>query len=51
MVLADCLWYTQDKFKPKAVINLATLTGAIMVALGKEHAGLFYPTTTSSPNG
>jgi leucyl aminopeptidase len=41
MVLADCLWYTQDKFKPKAVINLATLTGAIMVALGKEHAGLF----------
>ena len=41
MVLADCLWYTQDKFKPKAMINLATLTGAVMVALGKEHAGLF----------
>jgi len=41
MVLADCLWYTQDRFKPKAMINLATLTGAIMVALGKEHAGLF----------
>ena len=41
MVLADCLWYAQDKFKPKAVINLATLTGAVMVALGKEHAGLF----------
>ena len=41
MVLADCLWYTQDRFKPKAVINLATLTGAVMVALGKEHAGLF----------
>jgi len=41
MVLADCLWYTQERFKPKAVINLATLTGAVMVALGKEHAGLF----------
>ena len=41
MVLADCLWYVQDRFKPKAVINLATLTGAVMVALGKEHAGLF----------
>ena len=41
MVLADCLWYTQHRFKPKAVINLATLTGAVMVALGKEHAGLF----------
>jgi leucyl aminopeptidase len=41
MVLADCLWYAQDRFKPKALINLATLTGAVMVALGKEHAGLF----------
>lgn len=41
MVLADCLWYAQEKFKPTAVINLATLTGAIMVALGKVHAGLF----------
>jgi leucyl aminopeptidase len=41
MVLADCLWYVQNRFKPKAVINLATLTGAVMVALGKEHAGLF----------
>ena len=41
MVLGDCLWYAQEKFKPKAVINLATLTGAVMVALGKEHAGLF----------
>ncbi|MEX1060536.1 MAG: leucyl aminopeptidase, partial [Methyloceanibacter sp.] len=41
MVLADCLWYAQNRFKPKAVINLATLTGAVMVALGKEHAGLF----------
>ena len=41
LVLADALWYTQNRFKPKFMINLATLTGAIMVALGKEHAGLF----------
>ena len=41
MVLADCLWYAQERFKPKAMINLATLTGAVMIALGKEHAGLF----------
>ncbi|CAN5531793.1 leucyl aminopeptidase [soil metagenome] len=41
LVLADALWYTQDRFKPKFMINLATLTGAIIVALGKEHAGLF----------
>ncbi|HYJ58506.1 MAG TPA: leucyl aminopeptidase, partial [Methyloceanibacter sp.] len=41
MVLADCLWYAQKRFKPKAIVNLATLTGAVMVALGKEHAGLF----------
>jgi leucyl aminopeptidase len=41
MVLADTLWYTQERFKPVAIVNLATLTGAIMVALGKEYAGLF----------
>jgi leucyl aminopeptidase len=41
LVLADALTYTQQKFKPKFVIDLATLTGAIMVALGTEHAGLF----------
>ena len=41
LVLADALWYTQDRFKPRFMINLATLTGAIMVALGHEHAGLF----------
>ena len=41
LVLADALWYTQDRFKPKFMVNLATLTGAIMVALGKEYAGLF----------
>jgi leucyl aminopeptidase len=41
LVLADVLWYIQDKFKPEFMINLATLTGAILVALGKEYAGLF----------
>ncbi len=41
MVLADALWYAQDRFKPHVLINLATLTGAIIVALGKENAGLF----------
>ncbi|WP_279483266.1 leucyl aminopeptidase [Aureimonas sp. SK2] len=41
LVLADALWYTQDRFKPKFMINLATLTGAIIVALGNHHAGLF----------
>ncbi|HEY5339306.1 MAG TPA: leucyl aminopeptidase [Rhizomicrobium sp.] len=41
LVLADALTYTQQKFKPKFVIDLATLTGAIMIALGLEHAGLF----------
>ncbi len=41
LVLADVLWYAQERFKPKVVIDLATLTGAIMVALGKEYAGLF----------
>jgi len=41
LVLADALWYTQSRFKPKFMIDLATLTGAIMVALGHEHAGLF----------
>lgn len=41
LILADVLWYVQEKFKPKFMVNLATLTGAILVALGKEHAGLF----------
>ncbi|MDH3475364.1 MAG: leucyl aminopeptidase [Rhodospirillales bacterium] len=41
LVLADALWYAQEKFKPKAIVDLATLTGAIIVALGHEHAGLF----------
>jgi leucyl aminopeptidase len=41
LVLADALWYTQDRFKPSYMVNLATLTGAIMIALGTDHAGLF----------
>jgi leucyl aminopeptidase len=41
LVLADALWYCQERFKPKFMVNLATLTGAIMVALGNQHAGLF----------
>ena len=41
LVLADALYYTQDRFKPEAMIDLATLTGAIVVSLGAEYAGLF----------
>src|SRR5712691_2130623 len=41
LVLADVLWYVKSRFKPKFMIDLATLTGAIIVALGHEHAGLF----------
>jgi leucyl aminopeptidase len=41
LVLADALWYTQDRFKPRLMVNLATLTGAILIALGSEYAGLF----------
>jgi leucyl aminopeptidase len=41
LVLADVLWYIAKRFKPKFMVNLATLTGAIIVALGHENAGLF----------
>lgn len=41
LVLADIMWYAQEQFEPKAMITLATLTGAIIIALGKEHAGMF----------
>ena len=41
LVLADVLWYVVKNFKPKFVVDLATLTGAIIVALGTEYAGLF----------
>jgi len=41
LVLADVLWYTQERFNPVGMINLATLTGAMLVALGHENAGVF----------
>jgi leucyl aminopeptidase len=41
LVLADALWYTQERFKPELMIDLATLTGAVIVALGDLHAGIF----------
>lgn len=41
LVLADALWYTQDRFKPQSIVNLATLTGAIIMSLGHDYAGLF----------
>jgi len=41
LVLADVLWYCIDRFKPAAMIDLATLTGAIITSLGMENAGLF----------
>jgi leucyl aminopeptidase len=41
LILCDALWYAQDKFHPTHVVDLATLTGAIITALGHEHAGLF----------
>jgi leucyl aminopeptidase len=41
LVLADAIWYCQDRFKPRFIIDLATLTGAILVSLGTDVAGLF----------
>lgn len=41
MVLADVLWYAQQEYKPAAVIDLATLTGAVIIALGHDNAGVF----------
>jgi leucyl aminopeptidase len=41
LVLADVLWYAQERFNPVGVIDLATLTGACVVALGQENAGVF----------
>ena len=41
LVLADALTYTEKKFNPKIIVDLATLTGAIIVCLGSEYAGLF----------
>jgi len=41
LVLADAIWYTKETYKPKFIIDLATLTGAIIISLGHEHAGIF----------
>jgi leucyl aminopeptidase len=41
LVLADVMWYAQERFDPRGMVDLATLTGAIIIALGHEHAGLF----------
>jgi leucyl aminopeptidase len=41
LVLADAIWYCQDRFKPKFMVDLATLTGAIIISLGNDYAGLF----------
>ncbi|WP_291203187.1 leucyl aminopeptidase [Hyphomonas sp.] len=41
LVLCDVLWYAQEHFKPKAIVDLATLTGAIIISLGHHHAGMF----------
>ena len=41
MVLCDVMWYTQERFEPRGMIDLATLTGAIIVGLGHENAGVF----------
>ena len=41
LVLADVIWYAQEKFDPKFMVDLATLTGAIIIGLGHEHAGMF----------
>ena len=41
LVLCDALWYTQENYKPELIVDLATLTGAIIISLGNEQAGLF----------
>lgn len=41
LILADALWYTKERFKPRYMVNLATLTGAIVISLGHDYAGLF----------
>ncbi|MDB5525568.1 MAG: hypothetical protein JWM58_3331 [Rhizobium sp.] len=50
LVLCDALWYCNERFKPVFMINLATLTGAIGVALGSYHAGLFTNDDTLAAN-
>ncbi|MCQ2004702.1 leucyl aminopeptidase [Rhizobium sp. NRK18] len=50
LVLGDALWYCNERFNPAFMINLATLTGAVLVALGTQHAGLFSNDDTLSDN-
>ena len=46
LILADALWYAQKLYKPACLVDVATLTGAILVALGQEYAGLFSTSDT-----
>jgi leucyl aminopeptidase len=48
LVLADALWYCRERFKPQAMVDIATLTGAVLVALGHDYAGLFTNTDSLS---
>jgi leucyl aminopeptidase len=48
LILCDAMWYAQEKFKPQAMVELSTLTGAIIIALGHERAGLFSNNTQLS---
>jgi leucyl aminopeptidase len=50
LVLADALWYCQERFKPQFMVDLATLTGAIIIALGNDYAGLFSNNDALSEN-
>jgi len=50
LVLADALCSTKEKFRPRVMIDLATLTGAILVALGQQYAGLFSNDDTLAGN-
>jgi leucyl aminopeptidase len=50
LVLADALWYCQDRFKPRFMVDLATLTGAIIVALGNDYAGMYANDETLADN-
>ena len=40
LVLCDAMWWTQETFKPKVMLDFATLTGAIIISLGNEYAGM-----------
>jgi leucyl aminopeptidase len=48
LILCDAMWYAQEKFKPQVMVELSTLTGAIVVSLGHERAGLFSNNTALS---